>query len=710
MQIRTRLRRLTGLILLFVLALGVGIFTPVWGQGKTEILWDEWGIPHIFAPNEVALFEAFGWAQAQGHADLLLTLYGESRGRAAEYWGVDHLKTDQYVRAMGIPDRATTWLASQSPAMQRNLDAFAKGINRYLQQHPDVSSPDLRQALPIRAVDVIAHVQRVLLFQFASSPQLIVRLDGQIPAADVPLASNAWAIAPQKSQSNHALLLANPHLPWDGLYRWTEAQLVAPGINLTGAALVGTPVPEIGFNEQLGWSLTVNNPHNVGKYELTLAPGGYEWDGEVKPFERRLETIKIRQGDKSFQTLEWETLVSAAGIVVSQKKEYAYAIQVPGLDQPGAIAAFLQMGKAQTFGEFEQAWQSQQIPMFNVLYGDRQGNIFYLYNTLTPQREGTWQGWEEIQPIKQSRDLPKGYYDYGQLPKLKNPQTGWLQNSNDPPWTSTFPPALNPSDYPDSLAAPSFALAPSLLRSQRSIKLLHRDPAPDGSPPDRLSFGQVKAKALNSQMELADRIVPLLVSAANLLANPIGVEAAQVLKAWDRQANPDSRGAVLFMLWALTIGADNVLGGPWTPTDPLNSPNGMADINKFMAVLEGVAAQVKFLYGKLDVSWGEVVTMKAGQYRFPAAGAPSELGSFRVLSLKTNGDQTFQPIAGDSYLSVVEFGDRPIAESVMVYGNASQPGSPHNGDQLRLYAQNQLRPVWRSPSEIQAHLEKREIL
>jgi acyl-homoserine-lactone acylase len=136
----------------------------------------------------------------------------------------------------------------------------------------------------------------------------------------------------------------------------------------------------------------------------------------------------------------------------------------------------------------------------------------------------------------------------------------------------------------------------------------------------------------------------------------------------------------------------------------------MADINKFMAVLEGVAAQVKFLYGDLAVSWGEVVQMQAGNSTAPASGGPSNLGSFRVLTLATIANQRFQVVAGDSYISLVEFGAKPSAQSILVYGNASQPDSPHNGDQLKLYSESKLRPVWRSPSEIKAHLEKEEIL
>lgn len=701
-QIRDQLQRGIGLVLLFVLALGLGIGNPVWANGKTEILWDSWGVPHISAPNETKLMEAFGWAQAQGHGDLLLTLYGEARGKGAEYWGIDYLDNDQYIHTMNIPRRSAVWLNAQTPAMRRDLESFAKGINNYFQQHPDFSQPSLRQVLPITAQDVVAHVQRLLLFEFVTNPQAIASLAGQIPAGNVPIASNAWVIAPKQTESGHGLLLINPHLPWEGRFRLTEVQLVAPGMDLTGAAFVGTPVPAMGFNNDLGWSLTVNYPHNVGKYALTLAEGGYEWDGEVKPFEHHNHQVKIRQSNGSQQTLEWETLESVAGVVVAQRGGNAYTVQIPGLDRSGAISQFLAMGKAQNLAQFEAAWQQQQIPMFNVLYGDRQGNIFYLYNTLTPIREGSWQDWDRLQPINSSADLNLDYYSYEQLPKLTNPPSGWLQNSNDPPWTSTFPPELDPADYPPNLAAPDLSFAPALLRTQRSIKLLENT-----SP---LTFEQFKQKALSSQMELGDRIVPLLVSAAKALANPIGIEAAEVLQAWDKQANPDSRGAVLFMLWALTIGADNVLGGQWNPADPLNSPSGMADINKFMAVLEGVAAQMKFLYDDLAVSWGEVVQMQAGNFTAPANGAPSNLGSFRVLTVGTIANQRFQAFAGDSYLSLVEFTDHPRAQGVLVYGNASQPDSPHNGDQLSLYSQNQLRPVWRSPGEIKAHLERMETL
>ena len=51
----------------------------------TEILWDRYGVPHIFAPDRASLFYAYGYAQMEAHAELLIRLYTQSRGRAAEF-------------------------------------------------------------------------------------------------------------------------------------------------------------------------------------------------------------------------------------------------------------------------------------------------------------------------------------------------------------------------------------------------------------------------------------------------------------------------------------------------------------------------------------------------------------------------------------------------------------------------------------------------
>ena len=129
----------------------------------TEILWDKWGVPHIYGANDAELFRGFGYAQMESHANLLLKFYGQARGRGAEYWGGDlNLTEDRYVRTMGIPARARAWYDAQTPEFRANLDAYADGVNKYAAEHPDQVADSLEVVLPISAVDVLAHAQRIV--------------------------------------------------------------------------------------------------------------------------------------------------------------------------------------------------------------------------------------------------------------------------------------------------------------------------------------------------------------------------------------------------------------------------------------------------------------------------------------------------------------------------------------------------------------------
>ena len=135
-------------------------------ERSPEILWDRWGVPHVYAANEPDLLRAFGYAQMRSHGNLLLQLYGQARGKAAEYWGEEHIPEDVYVRTMGIPARAAEWYGQQEPAFRANLDAFADGVNRFAREHADELADSLEVVLPITAADILAHTQRVIHFTF----------------------------------------------------------------------------------------------------------------------------------------------------------------------------------------------------------------------------------------------------------------------------------------------------------------------------------------------------------------------------------------------------------------------------------------------------------------------------------------------------------------------------------------------------------------
>ncbi|HUV13762.1 MAG TPA: penicillin acylase family protein, partial [Acidobacteriota bacterium] len=111
-----------------------------------------------------------------------------------------------------------------------------------------------------------------------------------------------------------------------------------------------------------------------------------------------------------------------------------------------------------------------------------------------------------------------------------------------------------------------------------------------------------------------------------------------------------------------------------------------------------------------DVPWGEVVRLRYADKDLPANGGPSNWGIFRQLEIVEDNDGKFKAVAGESYYAAVEFGPEVRAEALLSYGNATQPGSTHRGDQLELFVKQQLRPVWRTRQAIEANLEKREVI
>jgi len=692
-RFRQRFFRLFLLLFCGVLVLLLSIRNPAAGSERTEILWDSWGVPHIYGKDAKGLFQAFGWAQMQSHGDLILRLYGQARGRAAEYFGETYLESDQYVRTMGIPSRATQWYEAQNPTMRGYLDAFAAGINTYAKEHADQINDEVEQVLPVSGVDVLAHVQRVVNFTFVVNPQSVASLSpGQSSAG-----SNGWAIAPSHSTSGNAMLLANPHLPWSDLFLWYEAQLTAPEIDAYGVAFVGMPILAIAFNNNLGWTSTVNTHDGWDAYQLTLANGGYLVDGRVRPFETEAQTLKVKQANGTLREEQLVVQRSIHGPVVAQKDGKAVALRVVGLDRPNLMEQIWDMARATNLSEFETALKRLQLPMFNIIYSDRDGHILYVFNAQVPiHSKGDWSYWQGVVPGDTAATVWTKTHPYQDLPRVLDPPSGWLQNANDPPWTATFPQALNPNDYPSYLA-PRFMH----LRAQRSAQMLMEKP--------KISFDEMVVDKFSSRMELADRILDDLISAAREQGSELGRQAADVLSAWDRKAEANSRGAVLFAVWARSMQPSKLFATPWNENSPLKTPNGLADSASAVKVLEVAATTVKLLYGALDVPWGEVARLRYGNVDVPASGGPGLFGIFRVIDLAPAAAGRFQQVAGDTYMAAIEFSNPVRAKVLTTYGNATQPGSPHVGDQLQLYARNELRPVWRTRKEIEAHLESRKV-
>lgn len=681
------MRRASAVVVLWILAgCGERVRHP-------EILWDRWGVPHIFADNIEGLLGAFGYAQAESHADLLLRLYGQARGRAAEYWGERYLESDEWVWTMGVPKLAAEWWRVQSGDFRRGLAAFAAGINQYACERPDVVSEEARRVLPVEPEDVLAHLLRVVHSHFVARPQAVGAERRRWESGG----SNTWAVAPSRAAGGHAMLLANPHLPWSDFYTWYEAQLIGAGIDAYGATLVGLPLLVIAFNDFLGWSHTVNTYDGADLYELVLEGEAYRWEDGRKALERDEQVLKVRRTDGSLEERKLVVRRSVHGPIVAIKGGKALALRVAGLDAPLIVEQYWDMLRARNLTEFEAALRRLQIPMFTVMYADRDGHILHLFGGRTPVRpQGDWNFWQRPVRGDSPATLWTRTHVYDELPKVLDPPSGWLQNANDPPWTTTFPEALRADDFPAYMAPRGMSF-----RAQRSARMLDEDAS--------ISFEEFIAYKHSTRMELADRILEELLEAARRHGGPRARRGAEILARWDRAAEAESRGAVLFERfvreWRPRSEKTGLFREAWSEAEPRSTPRGLASPQEAAAALESAVEATEKEFGAADVAWGEAYRLRGGPHDLPANGGPGELGIFRVVDFEGG-----KAVGGDSFVAVIEF-SRPVrAQALLAYGNASQQGSPHAFDQLPLFARKQLRPVWRTRAEIEANLERRQVV
>lgn len=661
---------------------------------QTEIAWDTWGVPHITANNIEELFYAQGWAQMHNHANLILELYGHSRGKAAEYWGEKQLENDMLIHTLGFEELAYEWEAKQDPEIKLIYRSFVNGLNAYAAAHPETIAEKNKIVLPVTTKDVNMHSMYVVFTRFIGGKDL-GRLS-QWP----DIGSNAYAIGPKRSASGNAMLVQNPHLPWGREFLFFESHLILNDNNMYGSTLVGFPGIAIGFNENLGWSHTDNTIDNADTYELQLKDGGYLLDNEVRQFETSKRILKIKQEDGSLKEQEIDILKTAHGPVVSQKDDKILALRMVGTDRPNMFLQWWRMINSSNFDEFESALKMAQIPFWNVMYADKSGEIFYLFNGLVPRRtEDSWTYWDRVIPGGKSADIWTEVHDYSEMPKVRNPKDGWLQNSNDPPWTSTIPMTLNPDDFPGYMA-PQFMS----FRSQRAAKMILED--------ESITFQELVDYKHSTHLEFADRILDDLFAAVDSSNSEKAKQAKQVLEKWDRKADTDSKGMLLFYNWArkFNVWNEENYSEQWNFKNPHTTPDGIANPERAVQLLEEAALELETKLGSLEVPWGDYYRIRYNGKNLPANGIDSSMGVFRVASPGGRDENHMYVGHGDSWVGIIEFGDEVNAKVLLSYGNATQKDSPHNGDQLELFSKKELRDAWFTKEEVKANTVKVEEL
>jgi acyl-homoserine-lactone acylase len=362
------------------------------------------------------------------------------------------------------------------------------------------------------------------------------------------------------------------------------------------------------------------------------------------------------------------------------------------------------MVTAKNYAGFEKAMQKLQVPTFNISYADRDGNIEYIFNGISPKRTpglGDNAFWRGLVPGDSSKYVWDKVLSYEDLPRATNPPAGFIQNTNDPPWYPSWPTTIDRSRYPSDLAPND----PETFRSENAITMMSEN--------DKISMDRMKELKLSTRSLFADRTLPDLLGAAKSDPDPEMQAAVKLLSDWDHVFTADSRATLLFEEWARLFAGNAFTGQanwavPFDPAKPITTPTGVKDPAAAVRMLKQAIAETKKKYGAIDRPFGDVSRFKLADVDLPGDSNVGGLGPVRVITwgpLEADGKR--YPQHGETWIGMIEFSTPVKAYGLMSYGNSRQRNSKHRGDQLQLLHDHQFRELWLQRSQIEANLEEK---
>jgi acyl-homoserine-lactone acylase len=699
---------------------------------RVTIVRDDWGIAHVRGKSDADAVFGMIYAQAEDDFNRVETNYLTALGRTAEAEGEKAVWADLRARLYMDPEDLRARYGASPPWLRRLMDSWADGLNYYLASHPEVRPRVITRFEPWMALSFtegsiggdIERIDLKALEAFYSSSQRRLGSQG-VKGAELftqrgpglrwgdeadnePRGSNGFAIAPSNSTDGHALLLINPHTSF--FFR-SELQVTSDeGLNAYGAATWGQFFIYQGFNERAGWMHTSSGVDVVDEFLETVEQKGdglfYRYGNERRPVETKPVTVAYRRPDGSLASRTFQTYRTHHGPIVREqgRKWVAFAMMhkpVEALQQ-----SFLRT-KARDHDSFVKVAELKANSSNNTIFADAQGNIAYHHPHFIPVRDDRFDYRKPVDGSDPRTDW-RGLHALTTAPRVLNPPNGWIQNTNNWPYSAAGPYSPKPGDFPrymDTFGENHRGLAAvRVLGGKRKLTLDGlRDAAYDPYQPAfaELIPGLVEAwKDLKGDNRLRAKLM-----------RPV-----DFLRLWDYRWGEDSVATTLAMFWAEPLYEEARKAG--LPLGETVSSIGRLPARRRLEALEQAMDRLVLEFGRWNVEWGEVNRFQrlTGDIDHPfsdsAPSLPVGFTSGRWGSLASfgaaprDGSKRWYGTSGNSFVAVVEFGPKVRAKAVTPGGESGHPGSPHFNDQAGRYAKGDLREVYFYPEQLKGRTKR----
>lgn len=562
-------------------------------QDKVQVLYDEMGIPHVFAQNNHDLYMAQGYLTAKDRLWQMEFQTYFAGGRISELVGEKGIESDKFQRRMGSVYGAENSLKGmeEDASSKTALTAYSEGVNAYIRSLSDRSLPLEYKLLnyrpeewtPMKSALFLKNMSFVLasgtddlkmtnilrkygkevaenLFpnypfeespiiptgtawdfkplQSPDAPKEFVGLGSSMntPEKDPSIGSNNWAVSGKKSLSGMPILANDPHLNLSLPSIWYQMQLSAPGVNVYGVTMPGAPNVIAGFNQNVAWGVTNVGSDVLDWYQVKFKDASkkeYFHDGQWKKTSIRIEKYKVKGGKEMVDTIYFTH--HGPVVYLTQEKPFknnipvGHALKWIAHEKSQEVKLFYLLNRAKNYADYVNALQYMTAPAQNFVFASNEGDIALWVNGKFPLKAHL-QGKYLLDGTDPNADW-KGYIPHAHNPHVKNPAREFVSSANQFSADPTYPYYLGWQYSP----------------SERGRRINERLEKMEKATIDSLRGLQ------NDNMNIrARRLIPIFLSHLNQKVAK-NAEALQVLKSWNLQNDADLIAPTIFENWVKTF-------------------------------------------------------------------------------------------------------------------------------------------------------------
>ncbi len=686
-----------------------------WAQQarRVTITRDDWGIAHVYGKTDADAVFGMIYAQAEDDFNRVETNYLNAMGRLAEAEGESKIYQDLRMKLFINRNTLKEQYAASPAWLKTLMNSFADGLNYYLLKHPEVKPRVIAHFEPWMALSftegsIGGDIERVDLNKLQQFYGHNLAANHAVFKETEPGGSNGIAIAPANTASHHALLLINPHTSF--FFR-SELQMTSDeGLNAYGAVTWGQFFIYQGFNDRVGWMHTSSGVDAVDEYLETMQKQGnrffYQYGNEKRPVTAE-EIIVPYKTDHGMAEKKFTVYRTQHGPVIREENGRWVSIRLMQEPIKALMQSYLRT-KARDYKSYRKTMELQANSSNNTIFADADGDIAYFHGNFIPRRDTSFDWTKPVDGSNQATEW-QGLLSVDETPQLLNPKSGWLYNVNNWPWSGAGADSLKKENYPAYVETGTESA-----RGLHAIRLLHDT--------KDFTLDTLMAAAYDSYLPWFEKPIPALVKAWNEASadDPLKTkltEQVALLRQWNRRWAANSVATSLAVFWGENI-RKRVLADAETEMSVEDYIGKRVPEKQLLQALAEASDKLDADFGSWKTEWGSINRFQRltsdivqpfndAKPSMPVPFTSAVWGSLASFGAHAYpGTKKWYGTSGNSFVAVVEFGDKVRARAVTAGGESGHPSSRHFNDEAKRYSTGELREIYFYRSNLQNHTER----